>query len=204
MTEVETLSALQDGTFAVPPGKIVAVVTYLGLGGRPARPPAPARSDVTLQRLRAAEIDRYRDLFRSVGGPWLWTSRLMMADAALAAILDDPKVEACALVLDGRDVGIVELDARDPAATDLSFLGLVREATGRGLGPWLLDGAIDRAFAAGAAQMTVNTCTLDHPAALRTYMAAGFTPYRRAVVVADDPRLNGRLSPDAAPGVPVI
>jgi GNAT superfamily N-acetyltransferase len=50
------------------------------------------------------------------------------------------------------------------------------EWTGRKLGPWLLGSAVFEAFSRGAAETTVNTCTLDHPAALPLYQKLGFKP----------------------------
>ena len=53
-------------------------------------------------------------------------------------------------------------------------------------------------------KVTVNTCTLDHPAALPFYRKAGFVPWKRQIEVADDPRLCGIASPQAAPHIPLI
>jgi hypothetical protein len=40
-------------------------------------------------------------------------------------------------------------------------------------------------------RVSVNTCSLDHPAALPSYIAAGFRPYRRAFESFADPRIAG-------------
>jgi hypothetical protein len=53
-------------------------------------------------------------------------------------------------------------------------------------------------------RLWVHTCTGDSPQALLFYQAAGFKPYKRAIEVADDPRLRGWLGRDRAPHVPVI
>jgi hypothetical protein len=50
----------------------------------------------------------------------------------------------------------------------------------------------------------VHTCTLDHPAALGFYIRSGFRPFKRQLELSTDPRLDGTLPPDAAPGVPII
>jgi hypothetical protein len=67
-----------------------------------------------------------------------------------------------------------------------------------------MNAAIRRAFAKPVDRFFLHTCSLDHPAALAFYIRAGFTPYKRAIEVADDPRLTGRLPRTAAPHVPVI
>jgi hypothetical protein len=50
----------------------------------------------------------------------------------------------------------------------------------------------------------VHTCTLDHPGAPAFYVRSGFTPFRRQVEVADDPRLVGKADPASAAHIPVI
>lgn len=190
---------IPDGYTDLPPGKIAAVVTYLAMTA----PPPIERRPLDLVPLRG-DPARYRALFRRVGEPWLWFSRAAWSDAALQAVIDHPDVEALALREAGRDVGLLELDFREAGTGEIAYFGLVPEAAGRGLGRALMAEAIARAFARPVARLTVHTCTLDDPRALPFYLRAGFRATRRAVEVADDPRLTGALSRDAAPGCPVI
>ena len=190
------------GFLELPPGKIAAVATYLEM----TRPPAgqvPTEVSGEFVPL-AGDVARYRRLFAEVGRPWLWFSRASLSDGQLRAILEDPAVEALAFMIDGAEVGILELDFRKEGECELAFLGLVPGAIGRGLGRQLAAEALRRAFARPISRRWLHTCTLDHPAAIRFYQSVGFTPYRRALEVADDPRLTGRLPRDAAPDVPVI
>ena len=53
---------------------------------------------------------------------------------------------------------------------------MMRHATGLGLGRWFLGAAIEAAWATGPKQIVVQTCTLDHPAALPLYQKLGFSP----------------------------
>ena len=195
---------LSDGYTDVPVGKVAAVVTYLEMHD----PPSPARASghATAGRLDAIADDlaRYRALYRRIGEPWLWFSRLAMPEAELRAILVNPEVDAFALTRGGRDIGLLELDFRTKGECELSFLGLVPEAIGSRAGRFLIESAIARAFARPVRRLWVHTCSLDHPAALGFYLRAGFMPYRRAIEIADDPRLTGVLPRSAAPQVPLI
>ena len=192
-----------DGYTHLTGGKIAAVVTYLALQTRPERP-AAASGSWTLERI-GPDVERYLHLYRAVGEPWLWFSRLALARRALQAILGDPEVDAFAVRGGGgADIGLVELDWREPDACELAFLGVVPDAIGTGAGHFALSNAIDRAFARPIARLHVHTCTLDHPRALAFYRRAGFVPYRQAIEVADDPRLLGLLPREAAPQVPLI
>ncbi len=104
----------------------------------------------------------------------------------------------------GRDAGILELDFRKGGECELAFLGLVPGVIGRSLGRELAAEGIRRAFARPISRLWLHTCTLDHPGAVRFYRSVGFVPYRRALEVADDPRLTGRLPREAAPDVPIV
>lgn len=189
----------------IAPGKIATVVTALQMTARPdSRPIPPEAARFAVRRVARPDLDWYRDLFRRIGAPWLWFSRLRMDDAALAAIVHDPAVEVSTLTVEGRDEGLLELDFRTPGEVELAFFGLTAELVGRGAGRLLMDAALERAWAGRPRRVWVHTCTLDHPGAVAFYRRSGFMPYRVQVEVADDPRLDGTLPADAAPHVPLI
>lgn len=190
---------LPDGYTDIAPGKIAAVVTYLEIAAPPPGEPRP----LDLDTLRG-DPGRYRALFRRVGEPWLWFSRAAMPDEALRAAIDDPRVEALALRQDGADAGLLELDFRREGECEIAYLGLVPGMAGRGLGRDLMGHALRRAFGRGVGRVVVHTCTLDDPRALPFYLRCGFRAYKRAIEIADDPRLAGALAPEAGPHCPVI
>lgn len=186
----------------VAPGDLATVVTTLEMRTRPPLRPAPP-APLRLQHWEAPALPRYRALFGRVGAPWLWYSRLAMADAELAAILGDPGVQVFAAVdARGIEVGMLELDFRHPGQTELSYLGLVPELTGRGLGRWLMAEALARAWRRETERVWVHTCTLDHPAALGFYRASGFVAVARTIETFPDPRASGLLPADCAPRTP--
>ena len=197
----DALSVSLRGVTDLPPGKIAEIVTYLEMLDAPARREAPP-GGFTLERF--SDLTRYRALFRRVGERWLWMSRLVMPEAELRAILDSPGVEAFALRSGGEDIGILELDFRQPEQCELAYFGVVPEAIGTGAGRFLMSEAVTRAWARPIRRFWVHTCTHDHPRALAFYQRSGFRAYKRAIEIADDPRLTGHLPRDAAPDVPVI
>ena len=183
--------------------ELATVVTYLEMHAPPGEEVPPSTLD--LQRIADPSPDRYRQLFRLVGAPWLWFSRLILEDDKLSAIVSDPLVELYA-VRDGngRDVGMLELDFREEGECELAFVGLVPDLSGLGHGRWLLAEAVSRAWREDVERVHVHTCSLDHPAALAAYRRAGFIPYKRAVERFPDPRLLGFLPKDSAPQVPLL
>jgi GNAT superfamily N-acetyltransferase len=194
---------LPDGYSDVPAGKIAAVVTHLEMTARPARRP-DSPGAWSLRQVEVPDLNWYRDLYRRVGEQWLWFSRLQMSDADLAAAIRSPLVEVYALVQDGRDEGLLELDFREAGQCELAFFGVTSKLIGSGAGSWLMNRALELMWSRPVARVWVHTCTLDHPAALGFYQRSGFRPFRRQVEIADDPRLDGTVPRSAAGHVPII
>ena len=184
-------------------GELATVVTYLEMRAPPGA--GVPSSPLSLGRIERPTADQYRGLFRLVGAPWLWFSRLILDDSALEAIIRDPNVELYSVLdANGRESGMLELDFREAGQCELAFVGLVPELSGKGHGRWLLAQAVQRAWRDGIERIHVHTCSLDHPAALSAYRRAGFTPYKRAIERFPDPRLLGILPKDCAPQVPLL
>jgi GNAT superfamily N-acetyltransferase len=122
----------------------------------------------------------------------------------LASIIQHPKVELYAVLDDGGEVGMLELDFREPHECELAFIGLVPQLSGIGHGRWLLAEAVQRAWREDVRRVHVHTCSLDHPAALSAYRRAGFVPFKRAIERFPDPRLLGVLPRDCAPQIPLF
>lgn len=195
---------LGDGYHDVPAGKLAMVVTHLEMHS-----PAPVR-DVPLPdgialRQVTPTLDWYRDIFQRVGSQeWLWFGRLKMSDAELIAILKDPDVALYTLSKDGQDEALLELDFRQNGECELAYFGLTPALIGAGAGRYLMNHAIATAWSKPIKRFHVHTCTIDSPQALAFYIRSGFTPYKRQIEVADDPRLTGMLGRDAGPNVPII
>lgn len=192
------------GLTPVPNGEIATIVTSLEMRDRP-RPRPLAPSPLALVHWPAPASERYRTLFRRVGEPWLWFSRLVIADERLRAILDDPAVEVYAATdRAGIELGMLELDFRVAGQCEIAYFGLVPELTGKGNGGWLMGQALTLAWRKGVERVWVHTCTLDHPGALGFYRHHGFVPYRRQIETFADPRLTGLLPRGAAPQIPCL
>ena len=196
-----------DGYSDVLAGKIAAVVTHLEMTERPSPVVDPLADPLAIWTLRKVEtpaLDWFRDLYRRVGEEWLWFSRMRMSDADLAAIIQAPRVEVYALVHEGRDEGLLELDFRDAGQCEIVYFGVTASLVGRGAARWLMNRALELAWSRPVERVWLHTCTFDHPAAMPFYQRAGFRPFRRQIEVADDPRLDGTVQRDVAKHVPII
>jgi GNAT superfamily N-acetyltransferase len=192
------------GLTPVPPHEVATVVTTLEMRERPPLRPMPD-SPLRLVAWDRPTLSAYRALFRRVGEPWLWFSRLVMDDDRVTAIIHDPECAIFAVIdRQGIEVGMLELDFRQPNQCELSYVALVPELAGQGHGRWLMAQALQRAWRPGIERVWLHTCTLDHPRALGFYRASGFTPILRTIETFPDPRTTGVLPPDAAPQVPLL
>lgn len=200
---------IPDGYTDLAPGKIASVVTYLEMTERPAQP--EASSPVSLRRIEHPSLDWYRPRYSRAGAQWLWFSRLEMSGEQLASLLQRPATEVLIAehaANETKEVGLAELDRSDPANVEITSFALFPEWFGKGLGRPFMAKLLARAWTKTAqgpvSRVWLHTCTLDSPAALAFYLKCGFRAYKRAIEVADDPRLRGIVSPDSAPQVPVI
>ena len=124
---------LPDGYSGVSRGKIAAIVIHLEMLQHPALLLDPEGA-WTLRHLHAPDLAWFREFHRRVGEDWLWFSWLRMSDAELAAIIHVPRVEVYALVHDGRDEGLLELDSREPNQCEIVFFGVTANLIGSGAG----------------------------------------------------------------------
>ncbi len=183
-------------------GDVATIVTTLEMRERPRPAPLPD-SSLRLVRWEMPAPARYCALFRRVGEPWLWFSRLLLNDARLTAIIHDAAVEVFAVIdPQGIEVGMLELDFRTTGNCEIAYFGLIPELAGRGHGRWLMARALAAAWRGGIERVWVHTCTLDHPSALNFYRAQGFVAISRTIETFPDPRISGALAADAAPQVP--
>jgi GNAT superfamily N-acetyltransferase len=190
------------GLTPVDPYEVAAIVTALEMRARPALKIVPG-STLSLQHWAVPTVNNYCTLYKRVGAPWLWFSRLILSESALTAIIHHPAVEIYAVIdRAGIEVGIIELDFRVGGQCEIAFFGLIPELAGKGHGRWMMAHTINLGWRDGIERLWVHTCSLDSPSALGFYQRSGFTPYERSIETFADPRLLGILPRESAPHIP--
>ena len=154
------------------------VITYLRQRERPRYAPQPMPpGKVSILRAEHPPLHFYRYLYDLVGRPWRWTTRKRLSDADLAAIIHHSQTFLYVLYAGGVPAGMGEIDAMRPPATEIRFFGLSPDFIGKGYGRYFLANIIDLAWTTNPAEVRIETCTLDHPAALPLYQKFGFAVF---------------------------
>lgn len=152
-------------------------VTYLEMTAPPkTRYPLPVNIQVALMRTERIPLHFYRYLQHCTGRNYHWVYRLRMDDDALARIVHAPETTIEVLFVAGAPAGFFELSRLPENVVDLVYFGLMPHVHGMGIGKWFLKQALETAWASAPSRVTVNTCTLDHRAALPLYQKLGFVP----------------------------
>lgn len=148
--------------------------TYLQMVQAPAQESVSQPENTSLMPLIKPPLAYYRFLYQQVGQDLFWVDRAFLSEEALWATLNHPGVQIQVLYVQGAPAGYFELQSEDDGSIRLAYFGLIPEFRGRGLGPYLLDQAIRTAWAQQPTRLWLHTCELDSPAALPTYLKAGF------------------------------
>jgi GNAT superfamily N-acetyltransferase len=157
-----------------------AVRTYLEMADRSCLcAAAPPPGDVTLEQCRDCPPALWRRLYTDVGREYHWIDRLAWTDEDITSYLGDPRLELWVLREAGEPAGYFELRQTDDGAVEIAYFGLLPEATGRGLGRFMLTRAVQRAWDLGAARVWLHTSSLDHSSALTNYLARGFSVWKQ-------------------------
>ena len=196
----------QNGFYALAPGKLGVLTIYFEQQAPFSEADFSWPEALHIEKLGPSDCTRYRALFKAVGGPWLWVSRLKSPDAELFEILSHPKIDAFALTNGQEDMGFLELDHReqDEPGSEIRYFGLVPRAMHRGLGARLMAYAFREARRKNVTRLWLHSCHIDAPGSAGFYQAQGFRPTRSAIEILDDPRISGHLPKHFAPHVPFI
>ena len=81
-------------------------------------------------------------LYKTVGSSYHWTDQLNKTKKQINNFINDENVKFYSLIKQGWPAGFYILDFREKFVCDLSYIGLVPDAVGKGLGSFLFKTAI--------------------------------------------------------------
>lgn len=154
---------------SVPGASPITVWHLVHSGALPEAIPAPPGVELVAQTAEQALWSAR--MYAQVGAPWHWVDRLTWGPDDWQTWVSRPGYWLALVVIDGKPRGYVELVDE----TRIAFLGIDADLAGQGIGRWLLTSAVRTALTRPETrELTVHTCSLDHPSALANYQARGF------------------------------
>ncbi len=203
MTDYEREWQRQRARDDVPPKHLPVHRWYLQIDEPwtvdPAKPP---RDGLTIIRAEKPGIAFYRFLYHTAGEEWLWGDRRRTSDEELLPLINDDDVDVMVLYDHGTPAGFFEMNYRNPEKSKINYFAILPDHIGSGLGGYLLNQAIVHA-GSRRLPLVLDTCSLDHPAALENYKKRGFVVYREDDEIYPDPRLDGTIPASAGAHVPL-
>ena len=117
--------------------------------------------------------------YKQIGKKYRWTDRLIWTDLQWSNYVSNKNLETYIIKNDEDLVGYFELIHHPKKnETELAYLGLFEDYFGKGVGGYALTTAITKSFEKKIKRMWVHTCTLDHPNAIKNYLARGMKIFK--------------------------
>ena len=118
--------------------------------------------------------------YKQVGKKHRWLDRLNWSDEKWINYISNKNLDTYNISDSENLVGFFEL-LNNPhlSETEISYFGLLEEYIGRGIGGYALSVAIRKSFEKDIKRVWLHTCTLDHPNALKNYIARGMTVFKK-------------------------
>ena len=118
--------------------------------------------------------------YTQVGKKYRWIDRLSWPDEKWIKHISNKNLETYVISNSEDLVGFFELLYNpDLKETEISYFGLLEEYIGKGIGGYALSEAIKKSFDKDIYRVWLHTCTLDHPNALKNYIARGMTVFKK-------------------------
>ena len=118
--------------------------------------------------------------YKQVGKKHRWIDRLIWSDEKWMTYISNKNLETYVISKYDELVGFFELLYNpELKETEISYFGLLEEYIGKGIGGFALSSAIRKAFEKNINRVWLHTCTLDHPNALKNYIARGMTVFKK-------------------------
>jgi len=118
-------------------------------------------------------------LYKEVGKDFFWRDRLRWSDQQWLDYINNNFFRLYVLKYKNNLAGYYELlyDI-NTNSIEIPYFGIFKELYGKGIGGYLLTDAILKAFEGNIDKVWVHTCTLDHPNALKNYIARGMNIFK--------------------------
>ena len=119
-------------------------------------------------------------LYQKIGEDFHWKDRLFWSVEQWKNYLSSEKLKFYTAYVGYEPAGYYEyLNHSDKGEVELTYFGIFKKFFGKKLGGYLLSHALKNAWSHNPKRVWVHTCTLDHPNALRNYIARGMNIFKK-------------------------
>jgi ribosomal protein S18 acetylase RimI-like enzyme len=124
-------------------------------------------------------VDFCKFLYKEVGRDFFWRDRLKWSTQDWLDYISNDFFKLYILKKNNKLAGYYELlyDPKVPSM-EITYFGIFKEFYSKGIGGHLLTDAILTSFNQNINKVWVHTCTLDHPNALKNYLARGMKVFK--------------------------
>jgi len=124
-------------------------------------------------------LDFCKFLYKEVGRDFFWRDRLKWSDQDWLDYISNDFFKLYILKYNNKLAGYYELVSDSKTSSmEIAYFGIFKEFYGKGFGGYLLTDAILTSFKQKIDKVWVHTCTLDHPNALKNYIARGMKVFK--------------------------
>ena len=127
-----------------------------------------------------ADFQLNKFFYKQVGKKHRWIDRLSWTDEKWVNFISNKNLETYVISESEDLIGFFELLYNpELKETEISYFGLLEKYIGKGIGGYALSEAIKKSFKKDIKRVWLHTCTLDHPNALKNYIARGMKVFRK-------------------------
>ena len=140
---------------------------------------SPKENKLLIKKIKP-DFQLNKFFYKQVGKKHRWIDRLSWSDEKWINFISNKNLETYVISESDDLIGFFELLYNpDLNETEISYFGLLEEYIGKGIGGYALSEAIKKSFEKNIKRVWLHTCTLDHPNALKNYIARGMRVFRK-------------------------
>ena len=133
--------------------------------------------EVYLEKKPTPDLCKF--FYKEVGKDFFWKDRLRWSDQEWLSYINNEFFKLYILKYNNKLAGYYELLYNlKTFSMEIPYFGIFKEFYGKGIGGYLLTDAILNSFNHKVDKVWVHTCTLDHPNALKNYLARGMKVFK--------------------------
>jgi ribosomal protein S18 acetylase RimI-like enzyme len=135
--------------------------------------------NLEIQIEKKPTIDLCKFFYKEVGKNFFWRDRLKWSDQDWLDYINNDFFKLYILKNNNKLAGYYELLYEPKTASiEIPYFGIFKEFYGKKIGGYLLTDALSTSFKQKITKVWVHTCTLDHPNALKNYLARGMKIFK--------------------------